>query len=83
MIDGAKTLAKAVREVWGDPVQIPRCQIPKQRNVLDHLPQSAENRVRQQWRKAYQEPDADTAQRALEAIAQEWEREHPGAANSL
>ncbi|MCY0910009.1 MAG: IS256 family transposase [Sulfobacillus thermotolerans] len=83
VIDGAKALTKAVREVWGDQVQIQRCQIHKQRNVLDHLPKSAENRVRLQLRKAYQEPDADTASRALETIAKELEREHPGAANSL
>lgn len=83
VIDGAKALAKAVREVWGDQVLIQRCQIHKQRNVLDHLPKSAENRVRQRLRKAYQEPDADTAAQALEVLAKEWERDHPGAAGSL
>ncbi len=83
VIDGAKALAKAVREVWGDQVLLQRCQIHKQRNVLDHLPKSAENRVRQRLRKAYQEPDADTAAHALEALANELERDHPGAAGSL
>lgn len=83
VIDGAKALAKAVRAVWGDQVQIQRCQIHKQRNVLDHVPKSAENRVRQALRKAYQEPDADRAQQALEAIATSLEPEFPGAAKSL
>ncbi len=83
VIDGAKALAKAVHDVWGDPVLIQRCQIHKQRNVLDHLPKSAENRIRQRLRKAYQEPDADTAAQALEALAKELERDHPGAAGSL
>ncbi len=83
VIDGAKALAKAVHDVWGDQVLIQRCQIHKQRNVLDHLPKSAENRIRQRLRKAYQEPDADTAAQALEALAKELERDHPGAAGSL
>ena len=67
VIDGAKALAKAVHEVWGDQVLIQRCQIHKQRNVLDHLPKSAENRVRQRLRKAYHEPDADRAAQALDS----------------
>ncbi len=75
VIDGAKALAQAVREVWGDHVLIPRGQIHTQRNVLDHLPKSAENRVRQRLRKAYQEPDADRATQALEALAKELERD--------
>ena len=83
VIDGAKALAKAVRAVWGDHVLIPRCPIHKQRNVLDHLPKSAANRVRQRLRKAYQELDADRAAQALEALAKELERDHPGAAGSL
>ncbi|AEJ41309.1 transposase [Sulfobacillus acidophilus TPY] len=83
VIDGAKALAKAVREVWGHQVLIQRGQIHKQRNVLDHLPKSAEHRIRQKLRKAYREPDADTAAQALEAIAKELERDHPGAAGSL
>ena len=83
VIDGAKALAKAVHEVWGDQVLIQRCQIHKQRNVLDHLPKSAENRIRQRLRKAYQEPDADTAAQAFKALAKELERDHPGAAGSL
>ncbi len=39
--------------------------------------------MRQQLRKAYQEPGADIAKRALESLAQELERERLGAANSL
>ena len=49
----------------------------------DHLPKSAENRVRQRLRKAVQEPDADKAAQAFKALAKELERDHPGAAGSL
>ncbi|NMP25248.1 transposase, partial [Sulfobacillus harzensis] len=55
VIDGAKALAKAVREVFGDRVHIQRCQIHKTRNVLDHLPESMQATVRSRLRKAYQE----------------------------
>ncbi|WP_202899973.1 transposase, partial [Sulfobacillus thermosulfidooxidans] len=83
VIDGAKALAKAVHDVWGDQVLIQRCQIHKPRHGLGHLPKSAENRVRQRLRKAYQEPDADRAAQAFKALAKELERDHPGAASSF
>lgn len=51
--------------------------------MLDHLPKSAENQVRQQQRKAYREPDAQVAQDAWEKLTATLEREHPGAAKSL
>ena len=38
VLDGAKALAKAVRNVCGNRAIIQRCQVHKLRNVLDHLP---------------------------------------------
>ncbi len=83
VIDGAKALAKAVREVFGDRVHIQRCQIHKTRNVLDHLPESMQATVRSRLRKAYQEADAAKALKALQKLAEELERDYPQAANSL
>jgi transposase-like protein len=83
VIDGAKALAKAVREVWGDRVHIQRCQVHKTRNVLDHLPESMQATVRSRLRKAYQEADAAKALKALQKLAAELERDYPQAANSL
>jgi hypothetical protein len=51
-----KALAKAVRDVFGDRVQIQRCQLHKTRNVAV---------VRSCLRKAYQEADAANALKAL------------------
>jgi transposase-like protein len=38
VIDGAKALATAVRQVFGDLALIQRCTLHKRRNVADHLP---------------------------------------------
>lgn len=83
VIDGAKALAKAVRDVFGDRVQIQRCQVHKTRNVLDHLPESMQAIVRSRLRKAYQEADAAKALKALQKLAEELERDYPQAAHSL
>ena len=83
VIDGAKALAKAVRSVFGDRVQIQRCQVHKTRNILDHLPESLKATVRSRLRKAYQEADAEKALKALQKLAAELERDYPQAANSV
>ena len=38
VIDGAKALSAAVREVFGAKALIQRCTLHKRRNVADHLP---------------------------------------------
>ncbi len=83
VIDGAKALAKAVREVFGDRAHIQRCQVHKTRNVLDHLPASMQATVRSRLRKAYQEADATKALKALQKLATELERDYPQAVGSL
>lgn len=82
-IDGSKALRKAIREVWGSAAVVQRCQVHKIRNVLDHLPEPARPRVRSQMRKAYEEANFSKAKAQLERLAQQLEREHPGAAASL
>ena len=83
VIDGAKALAKAVREVLGDRIHIQRCQVHKTRNVLDHLPQSMQATVRSRLRNAYQAADAPTAFKALQKLATALDRDYPQAAHSL
>ncbi len=49
VIDGAKALRKAIRDVFGDaPVQ--RCLRHKERNVLDHLPERDRPAVKRRLR---------------------------------
>ena len=82
VIDGAKALAKAVREVFDIPV-VQRCQLHKIRNVRDHLPERLRGPVESRMRRAYHAESALDAEARLEALAKELDKTHPGAAGSL
>ena len=82
VLDGAKALAAAVNEVFDHPV-IARCQLPKLRNVRDHLPEKMRGPVAKKIRAAYHAGSALEAEALLVALAKELDRTHPGAAGSL
>jgi putative transposase len=82
VIDGAKALAAAVREVFDRPV-VQRCQIHKVRNVEGHLPKAMAATVTKKMRAAYRDPDPLHAEATLEALARSLDKAHPGAAGSL
>ncbi len=82
VLDGAKALGAAVKEVFDQPV-IARCQIHKLRNVRDHLPEKMRGPVTKRMRAAYHADSALEAQALLEALARELDKTHPGAAGSL
>jgi transposase-like protein len=82
-IDGAKALRKALRDVFGERAVVQRCQVHKERNVLEHLPERMRPSVRRAMQQAYASEDAALAQRQLERLADSLERAHPGAAASL
>jgi putative transposase len=82
VIDGAKALRKAIRNVFGEaPVQ--RCVRHKERNVSDHLPERERPAVKQRLRRAWALEDHDRALDQLRLLAGELERTYPGAAGSL
>ncbi len=82
VIDGAKALRKAIRNVFGEaPVQ--RCVRHKERNVLDHLPERERPVVKQRLRRAWALEEHARALDQLRQLAGELERSHPGAAGSL
>ncbi|MFN2629619.1 MAG: IS256 family transposase [Gaiellaceae bacterium] len=82
VIDGAKALRKAIRNVFGEaPVQ--RCVRHKERNVLDHLPERDRPAVKQRLRRAWALDDHERALTQLRLLAGELERRYPGAAGSL
>jgi putative transposase len=83
VIDGAKALRKAVRDVFGTDTPVQRCVRHKERNVLDHLPEHARDTVRRRLRAAWAMDDHDRALEQLRVLAGELERAHPGAAASL
>src|SRR5436190_498122 len=82
VVDGAKALRKAIRNVFGDaPVQ--RCLRHKERNVLDHLPERERPAVKQRLRRAWAHDDHHRALDQLQVLARELHRSYPGAAGSL
>jgi putative transposase len=83
VLDGAKALRKAVRDVFGSDTPVQRCVRHKERNVLDHLPEHARDTVRRRLRAAWALDDHDTALDRLRALAEELTRTDPGAAASL
>ena len=83
VIDGAKALAKAVRNVFGERAIVQRCQAHKLRNVVDQLPDDMKPSVRQALREAYAASDADRAHTMLTNLVRRLREKHPGAASSL
>lgn len=83
VIDGAKALRKAVKDVFGDRALIQRCQEHKRRNVAEQLPESMRPSVRRAMKTAYRCRDAKRARRLLDALAERLDAEHPGATASL
>lgn len=83
VLDGAKALRKAVKDVFGDRALIQRCQEHKRRNVADQLPESMRTPVRRAMKEAYRCRDAKRARRLLDTLAERLDAEHPGAAASL
>lgn len=82
-IDGSKALRRAIRDVFGSLGVVQRCQVHKQRNVLEHLPENVRPRVRRVLAACWAMSDATLAERRLRALANALEREHPGASSSL
>jgi transposase-like protein len=83
VIDGAKALRKAVRDVLGVDTPVQRCVRHKERNVLAHLPERDRPIVRRRLRQAWSLDDHGAALDRLRMLASELERSHPGAAASL
>jgi putative transposase len=83
VIDGAKALRKAVRDVLGVHTPVQRCIRHKERNVLGHLPERDQPLVRRRLRAAWALDDHGRALDQLRVLADELGRSHPGAAASL
>jgi transposase-like protein len=83
VLDGGKALHRAVSDVFGERAVIARCRTHKERNVLDHLPETERLWVRRKLRAAWSNPNAQEAEAALRALAGQLERVNPDAAASL
>jgi transposase-like protein len=83
VLDGAKALRKAVRDVLGVDTRVQRCVRHKERNVLEHLPERDRPALKRRLRRAWAETNHDRALEQLRLLAGELDRSHPGAAASL
>jgi putative transposase len=83
VLDGAKALRKAVRDVLGVHTPVQRCIRHKERNVLDHLPERDRPQVKRRLRATWALDDHAAALERLRGLAAELDRSHPGAAASL
>jgi transposase-like protein len=82
VLDGAKALSRAVKDVFDKPL-IHRCQQHKIRNVRDRLPEKMRTVAEKRMRAAYHAESALKAEGLLTELAAELDKTHPGAAASL
>jgi len=84
VIDGAKGLHSAVKQVFGKYALVQRCQVHKRRNVLDQLPEDKHANVGAILSRAYGPAVShESAHKQLINLVRVLEKEHPGAAASL
>lgn len=84
IIDGGKGIRKSLDDVFGDRAVIQRCQVHKQRNLREHLPETRHAYVLSTMREAYRAATADTARKKLRALVSWLETNgHEDAAASL
>ena len=78
IVDGAKALSKAIRNTFGVAAAIQRCQVHKGRNIIERLPQHLHASVKKALRQAWDQDDANKAERLLRNLARRLEHEEPG-----
>jgi transposase-like protein len=83
VLDGAKALHKAVKEVFGERALIQRCRVHKLRNVLEHLPKEKQQQAVWRLRGAWAKPSLEAALKELRATVKWLDAISPGAARSL
>ena len=83
IVDGAKALSKAIRNTFGVAAAIQRCQVHKGRNIIERLPQHLHASVKKALRQAWDQDDANKAERLLRNLARRLEHEEPGVSGSI
>ncbi len=83
VVDGAKALSKAIRNTFGIAAAIQRCQVHKGRNIVERLPDHLHASVKKALRQAWDQKDADKAERLLRNLARRLEHEEPGVSGSI
>ena len=83
VIDGAKALRRAIKDVFGEHALVHRCHRHKERNVTDLLPERDRATVRARIRAAWSLTDPLLAEQRLQLLVGEIEQTWPDAAGSL
>jgi hypothetical protein len=83
VIDGSKALRAGVERVFGEQVEVQRCQIHKRRNVKEYLPENCQKDYDRRMRNAYAMNNYAEAKEALQKIFRQLERINLSAARSL
>jgi transposase-like protein len=83
VIDGAKALRRAVKDVLGENNPVQRCTVHKKRNVLEHLSKNDRAWVSRRMTQAYDQNSEQKARTMLLALADQLQRDNPDAAKSL
>jgi putative transposase len=83
VIDGAKALAAAAREVFCAKALTQRCTLHKRRNIAEHLPDKDKDWVDAKLVKAFGHPDPEQGLRNAKQLAAQLDKSYPGAAASL
>jgi len=83
VIDGAKALRRAIKDVFGEHALVHRCHRHKERNVTDLLPERDRDTIRARIRAAWSLSDPELARQRLELLASELDQTWPDAAGSL
>jgi len=83
VVDGAKALSAAIRNTFGMAAAIQRCQVHKGRNIIERLPDHLHASVKKMLRQAWDQKDADKAERLLRNLARRLEHEEPGVSGSI
>ena len=83
VIDGAKALRRAVKDVLGEETTVQRCTVHKKRNVLEHLSKGDRAWVSRRISQAYDEENGEKARSMLLSLVEKLERNSPDAAKSL
>jgi transposase-like protein len=83
IVDGAKALSKAIRKTFGAAAAIQRCQVHKGRNIIERLDVSLHASVKKALRRAWDQDDADKAERLLRNLARRLEHQEPGVSGSI
>ena len=68
VIDGSKALQAGVERVFGEQVEVQRCQIRKRRNVKEYLPENCQKDYDRRMRNAYAMNNYAEAKEALQKI---------------